>query len=240
MTTKRRPRAGFLGWVFRASLMLVPALFVGGVLRAQSMGEAGDFGFVQPGGGTFSSTLTVPAGAVGAPALNFTGFTTTGFFASAGPQLHIAVSGSDLGYFSSAGWISAGLLGIGSGNSYLQSPSSGVVKISDNGDSSFARLMLGCTDTSCGAIKKSGTTVAFRLADDSADAPITASNATLSGTMTSSRTSDIGWSVVAVANQIGTTTCTSACVLCFDTSAGSVLKNCSDATADICVCAGAS
>lgn len=33
------------------------------------------------------------------------------------------------------------------------------------------------------AIKQTGTTVAFRLADDSADAPITASNATLSGSL---------------------------------------------------------
>jgi hypothetical protein len=216
---------------------LVPALFVYSVVNAQMMGE-GDFGFMQFGGGAVGGVTTFPDGAVGAPSVAFTSAPTTGMWYTGG-QIHFSTAGADRGYFSSVGVVTTNAFSLNA-LSYIQSPSSGVIKLTDTNDSDFSRLQLGGTTASVPAIKKSSTTVAFRLADDSNDAPITASNATLSGTMTSSLTTTLGWSVVSGANQLGTTTCTSACVFCADTSAGTVLKSCSDATADICVCAGAS
>ncbi len=60
--------------------------------------------------------------------------------------------------------------------------------------------------------------------------------------ITSSRTTDLGWSVPVAANQACNTTCTSACVVGFDQGTlGAVLPSmvsCTDATADDCLCAG--
>lgn len=47
----------------------------------------------------------------------------------------------------------------------------------------FDRIMLGGTTSSFPAIKRNATAINFRLADDSADAPITASDITASGTL---------------------------------------------------------
>lgn len=60
----------------------------------------------------------------------------------------------------------------------------------------------------------------------------------------SSKTTDAGWAVVAGANTACNTTCTSACVVGFDQGTlgavvGSIVA-CTDATADQCLCAGAS
>jgi hypothetical protein len=63
----------------------------------------------------------------------------------------------------------------------------------------------------------------------------------VTSTVTSSRTSDIGWSVQTAANQACNTTCTSACVVGIDTTAtANGFLSCSDVTADQCLCAGAS
>lgn len=63
-------------------------------------------------------------------------------------------------------------------------------------------------------------------------------------TMTSSRTSDLGWAVVdGTDNTICNTQCTSAAVFGFDLAAGAtapVIVGPADATADICLCAGSS
>ena len=67
--------------------------------------------------------------------------------------------------------------------------------------------------------------------------------ATFTGKVTSSAAADIGWSVVAGTNVACNTTCTSACVFGFDVTAGNVTGlplACTDATADVCICAGAS
>lgn len=58
--------------------------------------------------------------------------------------------------------------------------------------------------------------------------------------ITSSRTTDLGWSAVNVANQACNTTCTSACVFGMNTGALGNFVGCADATADTCICAGAS
>lgn len=61
-----------------------------------------------------------------------------------------------------------------------------------------------------------------------------------SSSITSTATSDIGWSIQTGANTACNTTCTNACVHGWDTSSGEVAVSCSDATADKCLCAGAS
>lgn len=62
----------------------------------------------------------------------------------------------------------------------------------------------------------------------------------LASTITSSVTTTIGWSVVAAANQACNTTCTSGCVVGQDTGTANVFVACDGATADVCLCAGAS
>lgn len=63
----------------------------------------------------------------------------------------------------------------------FDAPSNGVMRLTNNGQTDFTRLQLGGTTSSFPSIKRSATTTAFRLADDSADSPITASGVTLSG-----------------------------------------------------------
>ncbi len=55
----------------------------------------------------------------------------------------------------------------------------------------------------------------------------------------STRTSHLGWSVMSAANQACVTTCTYACVVGFASAvSGSDPVDCSNATADACLCAG--
>lgn len=61
-----------------------------------------------------------------------------------------------------------------------------------------------------------------------------------SGTITSSIATSIGWSVVAGANTACNTTCTNGCVVGQDTGTANVFVACDSATADVCLCAGAS
>ena len=64
---------------------------------------------------------------------------------------------------------------------------------------------------------------------------------TSSGDITCTATGDIGWSVVAGANTACNTTCTNACVFGVNTAATEAdIVDCADATADECLCAGAS
>ena len=58
--------------------------------------------------------------------------------------------------------------------SVLQSPSNGVVEMTDAAGSSFNRLQFGGTTSSYPSIKRNAAALNFRLADDSADAAITA------------------------------------------------------------------
>ncbi len=68
----------------------------------------------------------------------------------------------------------------------------------------------------------------------------TSAGYTTSGTVVSSRATDIGWSVVAGADTACNTTCTFACVFGVNTgSANADIVDCADATADECLCAGA-
>jgi hypothetical protein len=79
-------------------------------------------------------------------------------------------------------------------------------------------------------------------ADDATNFTMTnAGAAVFTGTVTSSNSTTIGWSVVAGANTACSTTCTSACVMGVNTAATEAdIVDCADATADECLCAGAS
>lgn len=86
----------------------------------------------------------------------------------------------------------------------------------------------------------------FQVSPDASATPASAlklSNtkaAVFGGTVTSSGTSDLGWTRQNSADQACNTTCVSACVFGWDTAAPGVLLACTDATADSCLCAGAS
>jgi hypothetical protein len=58
------------------------------------------------------------------------------------------------------------------------------------------------------------------------------------GTITSARGTDVGWVAASSTNAACNTTCTSACVFGWD-EGDAVITNCTEATADVCVCAGA-
>jgi hypothetical protein len=61
-----------------------------------------------------------------------------------------------------------------SGRSSMYSPSDGVITISNNAVSDFSRLQFGGTTSSFPSLKRSGTEIQARLADDSGDATLTA------------------------------------------------------------------
>lgn len=67
--------------------------------------------------------------------------------------------------------------------SLLTSAADGVLMLSNFAGSDFSRLQFGGTTSSFPSIKRTTTALNVRLADDSADAPITASNGTFSGTL---------------------------------------------------------
>lgn len=77
-----------------------------------------------------------------------------------------------------------------SGGGFFICKSSGVFCFSDASDASFGRLQLGGTTSSFPSIKRSAATIAFRLADDSADAAISCAAITASGAITPATLTD--------------------------------------------------
>ena len=71
------------------------------------------------------------------------------------------------------------------------SPSNGIIRFSNAAGTDFSRLQFGLTNSTAPAIKRNGTALNFRLADDSADCPITASNGTFSGNIIASGTTSV-------------------------------------------------
>jgi len=65
-------------------------------------------------------------------------------------------------------------------------------------------------------------------------------NISTAGTVTSSNTSSIGWSVQSTTNTACNSVCTSACVYGQDSGDTKNIVSCSNAIADTCVCAGGS
>lgn len=95
--------------------------------------------------------------------------------------------------------------------------------------------------TSLGSISTmdlNGGTIDGATIGASSASSIKATTIEASSTIVSTATGDIGWSVVAGADTACNTTCTNACVMGFDATAGIV--DCATATADQCLCAGGS
>jgi hypothetical protein len=62
----------------------------------------------------------------------------------------------------------------------FESPADGVLKLRNNADTDFSRLQFGGTTSSFPSLKRNGTTLQARLADDSSSAPFTAAQITAS------------------------------------------------------------
>lgn len=131
-------------------------------------------------GGTFTGAVYFDDGTSVLPGAAFAGAHGTGIYRS-GTTIGFSVAGVSIMRVDNNGtFIPKGAVGISDGNSYVQSPSSGVIKLSDNNDTNFARLQFGGTTSSFPALKRSTTQVAVRLADDSADAGLTVAGVTAS------------------------------------------------------------
>jgi hypothetical protein len=77
----------------------------------------------------------------------------------------------------------AGVITFGARSRVVDS-ADGVLALYSNAGTNFNRLQFGGTTSSFPSIKRNATALNFRLADDSADAPITAAAATFTGTLT--------------------------------------------------------
>lgn len=110
--------------------------------------------------------------------IDFSTYTASAYVLNAGSGV-LQIDGS--GNITRCGQINAAAsVAIGwNGRAILQSPADGIIELTNNAGASFTRLQFGGTTSSFPALKRSGTTLAVRLADDSADAPITASSANL-------------------------------------------------------------
>lgn len=81
-----------------------------------------------------------------------------------------------------------GALLITGNNGSFYAPANGVIRLSNNGQTDFNRLQFGGTSSSFPSIKKNGTALNVRLADDSADADLTAKKLSASGGVSSTDT----------------------------------------------------
>jgi len=119
----------------------------------------------------------------------------------------------------------------------------GAVEIKAGAGDLTSDVIIGTNLDAADIVFNGGTTPATLLTIESDSGTITQAkgNHAASGTITSAATGTIGWSVVAGADTACSTTCTSACVFGVNTAATEAdIVDCADATADECLCAGAS
>ncbi|MFN4091642.1 MAG: beta strand repeat-containing protein [Brevundimonas sp.] len=98
------------------------------------------------------------------------------------------------GFLVTGGSIEAGFasrLGF-NGRGGLNGVADGVLSLTDNAGTNFTRLTFGGTTSAFPSLKRSGTTLAARLADDSADAPFTAASFSVTSTSNMNGSSLIG------------------------------------------------
>lgn len=109
-----------------------------------------------------------------------------------------------------------------------------------------AITIVGTVSGTPGASADMGGKLVFNLSPDGSATPAAVltldqdKSALFTGTLRSSATTTIGWSVVAAPNQACNTTCTSACVTGIDTLGTGGFLDCATATSDFCLCAGSS
>lgn len=92
------------------------------------------------------------------------------------------------------------------GRSVIQSPADGTVLLTNNAGASFNYLQFGGTSNAFPLIKRNGTALNIRLADDSADANFSAAAGTFSGTITGSLSGTILTASQPNITQVGTLT----------------------------------
>lgn len=167
----------------------------------QTLGSSGltfQNGAAQITGGAGNMTITSGTGNSRTMQLQTTtsgGVATTFLTGNADQSATFAAGGSFVGtltagnFFATTGVIRAAIFDWPS-TSRMTSTVDGIITLYNNGQTDFSRLQLGGTTSSFPAIKRSSTTTAFRLADDSADAPISSAGITASGAITTSSTTD--------------------------------------------------
>lgn len=153
-------------------------------------------------GGTVSpDTILVGDGACGTtPSIAFTAQTTTGIYrpstgtigfcgnGTAGPS----INGSQVNV------PAGGQFRSNANGTKIQFPADGVVTLLDNAGTSFDRLQFGGTTSSFPSMKRSGTNISFRLADDSANTGVGAS--TIGINVSSPGNSQLGFNAVLFAS----------------------------------------
>lgn len=105
--------------------------------------------------------------------INGAAFSSVGNISSAG----ILTTSAALVAGGNINTLSAGLLVFGN-NGIISSPVDGIIRLANNAQNNFTRLTLGGTTSSFPSIKRNGTGVDIRLADDTAYAPLTTGNLT--------------------------------------------------------------
>jgi hypothetical protein len=164
--------------------------------------------------GTTATFVTTETGAASNPLLNlqqtwnnattlFTGITYNVTDTASNINsllLNFQVNGAYRFYINKSGTgVLAGSLVLGATNqlsfttrSNLYSPADGQIALRDTAGTSFNRLQFGGITNAFPSIKRNATALNFRLADDTADAPITAGAATFSGNVTHNSTLAVG------------------------------------------------
>lgn len=119
-------------------------------------------------GGTLSGTLTVPDGTAAAPGVRTTS-EAHGLFRSSATALGLATAGVEAVKFSvSSTTIPSGALYTWLGRSKISSSSDGTVTLQNAAATGFTALLLGGATSAFPALKRNGTELHARLADDSA------------------------------------------------------------------------
>lgn len=153
----------------------------GGVLRLT----------VNTTGVTAVGRVMVPDGAAATPGLRVTS-EASGMYLSSANLLGFAVAGAAQASLDNTGILAAasgfraaagGAFAFGT-NSQIQCSADGLLTLLNNAGTGFTRLCYGGTTASFPALKRNGTAINFRLADDSADCGITAGASTFSGVIT--------------------------------------------------------
>ncbi len=164
---------------------------INGIFTSHTVGGISvDMSFATRNAGTYTERMKLTS----AGNLTFTTDNTNDIGASGATRPRTIYAGTNI--FAGVHLVAGGsvfandLVGIGPTIGFrLRGPSDGVGTLLDNAETSFNRLQFGGTSSSFPAIKRNGTALNFRLADDSADANITAggaifTNATSTGTLT--------------------------------------------------------
>lgn len=141
---------------------------------------------VPASGGTYTGPVYFADGTEAAPSISFASAHGAGIWFTAN-LIHLSIAGSRVARFGNGGsLILNGFLSLTNGTVYLVSPSSGILKLSDVDDDGFDRIQLGGDTSAYPALQRNGAGLRARLADDSANAALTAAAITSTETVSAS------------------------------------------------------